>query len=113
MGLNLEQAEDEEDETDFAAWDAANHQKVIDLVTAAMGGNAATLFSDTLPGEVSGVPIEVLVGMSIGAALQCNQTALGITREQLFRILEIAVNPIIEQYLITPARRMQLLWDGQ
>lgn len=49
---------------------------------------------------------------SIWAALERNLTARGITRDQPFRILDVAVKPGVDAYLITPVRRMHLIWDG-
>lgn len=110
-------AEDDDEnpltEAEEAAYDAANHQKVFDQIAAVMDGNAHTLFSDTIAGQINGTPIDLVIAFGIGAAIERNLTTLGITRDQLFQILSIAVNPIVDQYLMTPARRMQLLWQGE
>ena len=111
----LSPAEPDADQLDaeWAAECAVNHQKVFDAIAVAMESGAAhALFADTLPGRVGDCPIDLLVGISIAAALERNLEALGITREQLFRILEVAVHPVTDTYLMTPRRRMQLLWDG-
>jgi hypothetical protein len=78
-----------------------------------MGGNAQSLFSDTIAGRVNGTPIDIVIAFGIGGAIERNAAKLGITREQLFDIMKIAIEPVVEQYLITPARRMQLMWQGE
>lgn len=116
LGTSDDEEEDDENpltEAEEAAYDAANQQKVYDRIKSAFDSHeSASLFVDTLNGRINDVPIDLAVMMGIGAAMERNLGKLGITRDQMFQILHVAVNPTIDEYLITPARRMRLIWDG-
>lgn len=110
-------AEEEDDDEaispeEWAAIDAANHAKVASFIEQAFTNKTvADLFVDTLPGHINGTPIDLLVCFSIGAAIERDKAALGITQEQVYGILH-HISEVCGQYLETPLRKMQLMWDG-
>jgi hypothetical protein len=73
-------------------------------------GVQAPPLANTLPGEINGNPIDLVVGFSIGAAIEVNQRELGITQDQVYAILH-HVAKVCEKYLETPARKAQILRD--
>jgi hypothetical protein len=59
-----------------------------------------------IPDRVNGTPIDLVVMIEIGAAIERNKAQLGISQKQVYAITH-HVADVVGQYLVSPARRAQ------
>jgi hypothetical protein len=63
--------------------------------------------SRMVPGYVNDVPLDLMLGCEIMAAIERNKQALGITQDQVYAISAFVTPPIMK-YLLAPARRAEI-----
>lgn len=63
-----------------------------------------------IPDRVNGTPLDLVVAFALMAAIERDQVELGISQEQVYRIAD-RIAPVVEQYLISPARAAALAAD--